>query len=737
MKFNPVSGLAMAGLLAGASPLALAQEAEEPVLRESVIIVTTPGPERSADELIGNASRVEREDLVETLSSTLGDTLDREPGVATTFFGQGASRPVLRGLGAERVQVLTNGIGVIDASAASPDHQVSADGIDAQAVEILRGPAALAYGGQAIGGVVNVIDGLIVEELPEEPFGGEALAAYNSVNQGSEFAARGHAVLGPLVATLSASRRDFGDFEIPGYSESSLEMDAVHEEIRETGAEHNHAEDHAYGTLPNSFVETETLAGGLSWVGERGFIGVAVRQQTSTYGLPGHSHAHGEEHDHEDEDHDHEEEGEDHDHEEEGEDHDDHDHEEDHEHEHEEENPFIDLEQTRFDLRAGLELDHSVLTAISGSLALVDYEHTEFEAPGEPGTVYESDGVEARVEVDHAIAGFEGAFGLQYLDKELSAFGDEAFITPTTTESFAAFLYETREWESGFGVEGGLRAETVELDNINQGARSFDLFGASLGLHRHWESGLFLGGQVSWTERAPNESELFADGPHLATSQYEVGDAGLSKERGLNLELAARYRTGVFGIGANAFLTEFEDFIYLAPGTVLEDGAPVDELDGLPVFLFLQEGASFAGGEIYGDFNVEQGFLGAEWEGRASLDYVSAELDSGGNVPLLPPLTLNAAISAEWGAFEIGGDITVAADQDDPGAGQFPTDGYTLIGLRGEFDMSDYGFGADGTEAFIEVRNITNEEVRYATSVLKDVVPAPGTNLRFGVRAVF
>lgn len=190
-------------LAAASGPLmvamAHAQVTEEDAFVTDPIIVTAPGPDRSADELIGNASAIDREDLIERLAGSLGDTLDREPGVATTFFGQGASRPVLRGLGAERVQVLTNGIGVIDASAASPDHQVTADGIDAERIEILRGPAALAYGGQAIGGVVNVIDGLIVEDLPEDPVSADLFGAYNSVNEGTELAGRAQFTTGPIV----------------------------------------------------------------------------------------------------------------------------------------------------------------------------------------------------------------------------------------------------------------------------------------------------------------------------------------------------------------------------------------------------------------------------------------------------------------------------------------------------------------------------------------------------------
>ncbi|MEM6653233.1 MAG: TonB-dependent receptor [Pseudomonadota bacterium] len=703
-------------LAAAAGPLiaamAHAQSADEEDLVEATIIVTAPGPGRSADELIGNATAIDREDILEGLSSTLGDSLDRLPGVSTTFFGQGASRPVLRGLGAERVQVLTNGIGVIDVSAASPDHQVTADGIDAETIEILRGPAALAYGGQAIGGVVNVIDGLIAEDLPEAPMSGDLFGAYNSVSEGSELAARGQFVTGPFVLSLSGSQRDFDNYDIPDFAESSLFRALEEAEEEEHGDEEEHEEEEeTRGTLENSFVETQTLAAGLSWVGDNGFLGVAIREQTAEYGLPGHGeHGHGEE------------EGEEHGEEEE---------------EEEEENPFIDLEQTRIDLRGGFSVEDDLVTDVLVTLAYADYEHTEFEAPGEIGTVYETEGLEGRLEIGHKIAGFEGAIGAQFLTKEFSAVGEEAFITPTDSESFGIFIYETKEWDDVFGIEGGLRLEQVELDNIMFGKRDFDLVSGSFGAHRHLDGGFWVGGQISYTERAPNESELFAFGPHLATEQFEVGDTSLDKESGLNLEGTARWRNDTFGIGLNLFVTEFSNFIYLTPGQVLIDGVLVDEEDELPVFLFVQEDASFVGGELYADAVFEDGPLGADWAFDASVDFVETDLDSGGNVPLVPPVTLNAAASAEWGAWEVGAAITVAGDQDDPGAGQLETDGYTTLDLRAEVDLSDFGVGADGTEAFIEARNVTDEEVRFATSTLKDIAPAPGQNVRVGIRVAF
>lgn len=701
-----------------------AQSADDAPRVEAPVLVTTPGPNRSADELIGNATRLDREDLVESLASTLGDTLDSQPGVSSTFFGAGASRPILRGLGAERVQVLTNGIGVIDVSAASPDHQVTADAIDAEAIEILRGPAALTYGGQAIGGVVNVIDGLIAEEIPDQVIGADLFTAYNSVNEGTELAANTRLTTGNIVVTLSGSLRDFDDYDIPDFAESSLlraaeeaEEEEEHGEEDEDHDEDGHGEEEEVrGTAENSFVETATLAGGISHVGENSFFGIAIRQQTSEYGLPGHGHEEGHGHDEEEEEHGDEEHGE-----EEGE---------------EEESPFIDLEQTRVDLRGGVDIDGGVITGLLGSVAFVDYEHIEFEAPGETGTVFETEGMEGRFELDHSIAGFDGAIGIQFTDVEFSAVGEEAFISPTDSELYGIFLYETREWDSGFGVEGGLRFETVERDNVDAGIVDFDLVSGSVGAHRHLDGGWFAGVQVSYTERAPTETELFAFGPHLATDQFEIGDPTHDKETGINLEGTVRYTTDSFSAGINVFGTEFSDFTFFTPGVLIEDGEAVTEEDGLPVFVSVQEDATFVGGELYADLTVD-GLLGAEWEFGGSLDLVEADLDGDGNVPFIPPLTVNLGASAEWGAFEIGADVTVADEQDDPGAGQFETDGYTLVNLRAEFDLSDVGLGADGTEIFVEARNVTDEEARLATSVLKDLIPVPGQNIRVGLRATF
>src|SRR5690606_19820446 len=96
-----------------------------------------------------------------------GASLNGLPGVHADTFGAGAGRPVIRGQTAPRVTVLSDGSQVMDASGVSPDHAVVAELMLAERVEVLRGPATLLYGGGAIGGVVNVIDGKIPKAMPE------------------------------------------------------------------------------------------------------------------------------------------------------------------------------------------------------------------------------------------------------------------------------------------------------------------------------------------------------------------------------------------------------------------------------------------------------------------------------------------------------------------------------------------------------------------------------------------
>ncbi|MDP3739273.1 MAG: TonB-dependent receptor [Hyphomonadaceae bacterium] len=635
-----------------------------------VVVVTGIGPARTSDELIASTTVLEAEDVTDRLAGGLGDTLAGLPGVASTAFAPGASRPIIRGLGAERVQVLANGIGVIDASAASPDHAVTSDPLGAERIEILRGPASLAYGGGATGGVVNVIDGLIVEKLPEKDFSGAVYGGLTSADEGKQAAARAAVKFGQFVAVVNGSYLDTDDIDIPGFALSQ----AARDEAIAGGAD---PADFAHGTLPNSAVETKSLSGGLSWVGDGAFLGGGVRRLESNYGNVA------------------------------------------------EETVFIEMEQTRYDMRGGINFEGPI-RSLKGWGSVVDYEHTEFEGPGEPGTVFTNEGWEGRIEAAHApIGGVEGSLGVQASERDFAALGDESLIGPTTTKQTGIFAYETYD-RGTWGLEGGLRFDDVDVDNIVGGARGFDAWNASFGAHVHLGDNVFLGGSVSRTERAPTDIELFADGPHLATEQFEVGDDTLTTEEGVNYELTARWEGDAVNVSGSVYRFDFDSFIYLEDTGVVVPGPEGD----LPVFQFVQAGANFTGFEVSADAQLGNA-LGVDWKTDGSVDFVRAELDAGGNLPLIPPMTVNAGIEGERGIFTGRLEAQYGAEQDEVAAFETPTDDYLTFDARLGIALTS------NVKLMLEARNLTDEEVRVHASPLKEFAPMPGRNFRVALRAEF
>jgi len=310
--------------------IAIAQDSFD----EDVIIITASPLERSIDEAITGQSILAGDDLQDRLAGTIGETLKLEPGVSSTSFGAGASRPIIRGQGGDRVRVLTNGVGSIDASSASPDHAVAVEPAQAERIEVVRGAALLRYGSSGSGGVVNVIDGRIPRDMPDGQTDVTVRIGASSVDAGAEGAASIDQRAGNFVFHLDGTFRRADDYNIPVEGESRAQLAEEGEEVPDDFNENRE--------LDNSFVESSSIAAGVSYVGERGFFGIAISDFNSTYGLPG---GHG----HEDEEHE-----EEHD---EDEDHEDEDHGDEHGHDEEEEgeeNVFIELDQIRCRWRRGI-----------------------------------------------------------------------------------------------------------------------------------------------------------------------------------------------------------------------------------------------------------------------------------------------------------------------------------------------------------------------------------------------
>ncbi|WP_390479000.1 TonB-dependent receptor plug domain-containing protein [Altererythrobacter sp. MTPC7] len=234
------------------------------------IIVTVEGLTQL--DVLAGTNVVEGIDLQRNLDGQLGEVLADLPGVSATSFSPGASRPVIRGFSGERVKVLVDGLAALDVSNTSDDHAVSIDPLTAESIEVLRGPAVILYGSQAIGGAVNVIDKRIPRRRVTEDFHFDALAEADTARNLWGGGASLDLPLGPnVVLHTSGSYRNSDDVEVPGFTVADglrAEILAEAAEEEEEG-EFEEAEElreaaEQRGFVPNSGSETWSTNGGLT-----------------------------------------------------------------------------------------------------------------------------------------------------------------------------------------------------------------------------------------------------------------------------------------------------------------------------------------------------------------------------------------------------------------------------------------------------------------------------------------
>lgn len=683
-----VQDLRAAILTAAALLAATGTVAQEPESVELDIIEVRALPQGgSALDATHPVDVLTGESLDDRKEATLGETLQAEPGIHSTYFGPGAGRPVIRGLGGSRVRVAEDGLNAADASALSPDHAVSAEPLLVDQIEILRGPATLLYGSTASGGVVNLIDNRIPEQ--RQDFSARFELRGNSVADERAGVVRIDGGVGVLQFHIDGFKRETNDYEIPGFALSADELAELDDEERA---------EQVRGRLENSAQQADGGTLGFSIVGDWGFAGLSHKRFNTRYGIPG-GHAHEEDHGDGDPDD-----------------------------EHGEAAVSIDLEQKRNDFRLGLEQPIPGIESARLKLADSDYRHVEFEGD-QPGTTFDVEGLEARLEARHAAIGrLDGVFGLQYENTELGAFGEEAFVPPATTESLGLFLIEELDLDP-LSLSAGLRWQNDEI-GLDDGAqrdgvtaRDFDLLSLSAGAV--WRFAPQWQASLNWqrSERAPTQEELFALGPHAATQAFEIGDSGLRRERSNNWDFGIHKYLGAIHLRADVYYNEIDDFVYLA--------YTPDEEDGLPVQRWSQADARFRGLEVEASRRWDIGAAG-EVELRLFGDTVQAELDAGnGEVPRLSPTRLGAGLDWHRGPWRANLNYYRVLDADEPAEFETATDGYDMLGAN---LVRLFYLGSNELEVFLKGSNLLDQTQRVHTSFLKEQAPLPGLSISAGLR---
>jgi iron complex outermembrane receptor protein len=663
----------------------------EPLALDAVV-VTAGLDAKTAFDLAQGASILGGDELHRNLQGTLGETLATTPGVNATYYGPGASRPIIRGLGGDRVRMLDNGVGSLDASNVSPDHNVSIEPLLVERIEVLRGPATLLYGSSAVGGVVNVIDNRIPSIAPVNPFGGRAEFRYDSAaNERTGIVAltAGNKEFGLQVNGL---RTEADDVSIPGYADASNPVNK--------------------GTLVNSAISTKSgsVGGTYFWAG--GNAGVAVSEYDTIYGVPVGEpinidmkqrrvdfRA-------------------------------------------ETTEPFGVFKTAR--VRFGLaDYTHAEVDTTTG-LPNTTFKNKAYEGRLEL-VQQEAGNLSGTVGVQVSRSDFSGV-GEEVVTPQTLTTSEALFVlesyklNPALSLQFGA-RYEHQgiklgEVDPALPTYPNYAAATGEK-------RSDHGFSLSTGAVYYPAKDYSLGFSIAYSQRLPVAQELFSNGPHGGTNAYEIGSSGLDRETSFGVDLTLRKREGLVTGTAGVFANRFQNFIFEQKdpnryfdedsGTFLSYPVPAGD-EFLPIYQFIAKDALFYGAETDLSFHLvdaDTDHLHLDLTG----DFVHAQQTTDDQpLPRIPPLRLGTGLRYEHGPWSVGLNVRHAFQQDRVAPEETETAGYTLIGAdfsyRWQTARTEWAFFARGS-------NLSDAEARVSTSFLKDIAPLPGRSVTVGVRCAF
>ncbi len=688
----------LAALIASMIPAAVHAQQTPPV--QQVLITGNP---LGSDSIATPASVLAGQELVLRRGSSLGETLDTVPGVSATYFGPNASRPIIRGQDGDRIRILSNAGASFDASSLSFDHAVPIDPLVVERLEVLRGPAALLYGGSAVGGVVNAIDNRIPRAAVAAPGALSGAVEAKLGGAADERSVSGLVETGGSGFVLHADgfRRRTSDLRVPAF-ERPVE-----------GVEGGGAPTERSQRIVNSASEATGGAVGGSLVGSWGYLGAGVDTYRNDYGIVA------------------------------------------------EDDVTIRMKRDRVALagewRNPGHVFGGLITTVRGQVSGVDYDHEEVEGSGAVGTTFKNRGAEGRLEAVHRAIPLgnsglgplrlEGTVGLQGESSRFSALGEEAFVPNTHTRSAAAFVVERFSFGgvgAGSGhIGAGLRTESVRVESGGDadgtprfGAASKRSFSPRSGsidgvvaLTAEWQ----LSSSLSWTERAPTSYELYADGVHAATGTYERGDRDQSLERGRNVDLAVAWKRGANRVRIGAYHNRFTNYIVLDA-----TGEPdfVDEQGGsVPIFAFRGVPARLYGFEAEGTLRVLEGARNIDIDAR--FDSVSGiNRATGEPLPRLSPRRAMVGVNLLQGSWTGRLEVQRAQAQRDVPSGDVATSGYTLVNLSASYALN---LGRQDLLLYAKLQNLGDTLAFSATTVqtLRGLAPLPGRSLLVGARLSF
>ena len=607
--------------------------------------------------------------LQKQLGMTLADTLADEVGIAQRTMGRAVARPVIRGLGGDRLLILENGERTGDKSASSADHAVAFDPVSAERVEITRGPASLIYGSSTLGGVVNIKRNSIPDAVPQRAdihltFHGESVNSGRTANTGFVVP------LGDFVGAVEWNRRIAADTQTP------------------------------LGTLENTSLSTLNFSTGASVVKPWGYAGISGGSYQSDYGIPGSPEGHlsgvnivldrqryeGQL-----------------------------------------EYRFGTATSAG---KSSSFYSPTWIKKIKLQSAYTRYQHQELEANGTLGVEFGvlTYNVSAMAYVlDNAIAGVWGEYrdhatGGFYWTPHTREFALAGFyINQRNFDRFTlqgAIRYDVRRAEP-FRPGTVIRAGVVKRRDFH------GVSGAASGIY-HWSDRFSTGATLMKTFRAPGIEELFSDGPHLAVYSYEVGNAELGAEQGYGSEVFAQYAADRLKLNLALFRNQIQG--YLTPTNTGEKEWGSGSAGWLWIYQYMGHDVIMDGVEMRLNAEVIPGL-----QAQLDMSYVNGTIAASGQpLERMPPLNGKLSVRGELFArepFDIDVHLTTrfAASQTQLGEFEEPTDGYLVYDAGCYLNLSWWKLQH---LVVFEIENLLDTPYHAHLSRIKSVMPEPGRNVK-------
>lgn len=729
-KSSPYS-LFSACIIVALSPTVYAENSSKtmPSATFDTIIVTASPLQAQAGEMATATSIIRSSQLEQQTATTLGDVLTNEVGVSADTFGQGASRPIIRGQTAPRVKVMQNGLTVQDASQISPDHQVSVPVVGAEQIEVIKGTSALLYGGGAVGGVVNVVDNTIKNRIIGERINGKLTVVGQQATDGYLGYAELNGDIGDnWVWSASLQKTDQGNLQVPHWDSKEVN---------------------------NSWYTQDNARFGLAYVTDTGHIGASFQQQASEYGLPFHVHnqcspdannpnqltcpSHAHHHTHG-------------------------------------KPPFVDLRSNVYQLYAEKQLPMIGVEKINGKISYTDYQHDEIDE-GVAGTTFTNKAINSRLDATHLTfrtgkLGFmKGIVGVEWNHNDFSAVGLEGYLPKTKNQQVGIFFVERitptydgaeinnqdkfaiassnnsfdhdghnhgetatnvtndtkalpadkSPWYIEFGGRQEFQTIKNTQDNLSrsQTGSSFSLEGG-----KYLTNNSQISVRASHSQRLPTAQELYANGAHLATNAWERGNSQLNKEVTNGIELTYRYNNQKFETSTSIFYNDIKDYIYAKTQDIIKSG----ESAGFRLIDYNQTDAKHYGGEITTRYRINKNLSIGGFADIALIELQDKTLQRK-YAPRLTAPRVGGDITASFGAF----DVTLSGyhrfEQDKIADFETVTPSYNMLNAKLVYNSTS---NLDYT-AFIQVSNILNELAYNHASYLVEHVPLLERSINVGL----